>query len=231
MKYSKGAILSQFSCVYATVYNIGQRYLLSTWSDVSQQVSGFTWKTDGDTQSVCMQMALIQLPSWGMLYDQCRYNYIQIWLHSIFYPYLSIFCCKGACLLCQEIPWARAYLSISLFIPYWVEFPINPSLWRSQDAWPLLVMQLSPKVKPLSSQQSSSLMKCCILWDHSHFFQQLIPDRKSIGNSSHFLRSKGSFMWWSRREFQGYSRALLPVQCFLCLFEEVVGCKPAFVQK
>lgn len=137
-----------------------------------------------------MQMALIQLPSWGMLYDQCRYNYIQIWLRSIFYPYLSIFCCKGACLLCQEIPWARAYLSVSLFIPYWVEFPIKPPLWRSQDAWPLLLMQLSPKVKPLSSRQSNSLMICCILWDHLHFFEQLIPDGKSIGNSSHFFEEQ-----------------------------------------
>lgn len=152
-----------------------------------------------------------------------KFGYTPYFIHI--YPYSAA---KGLVSFAKKSPGQKR---ISLFIPYWVEFPINPSLWRSQDAWPLLVMQLSPKVKPLSSQQSSSLMKCCILWDHSHFFQQLIPDGKSIGSSSHFLRSKGSFMWWSRREFQGYSRALLPVRCFLCLFEEVVGCKPAFVQK
>lgn len=68
---------------------------LSAPSDVSQQFTEFKWGAGADLQSVCTEMALGQLPSCGMLCEQSRYNYSQIWPQSIFYPYLSIFCCKG----------------------------------------------------------------------------------------------------------------------------------------
>lgn len=82
-------------------------------------------------------------------------------------------------------------LSNSLFIPYWVEFPTNSPLWRSQDAWPLLVMQLSPKIRPLSPRQPVSLRKCCSIWNHSQFSeQQLILDTKPVGDSLDFFKEQ-----------------------------------------
>lgn len=54
-------------------------------------------------------------------------------------------------------------LSNSLFlswvyttVSYWVEFPTSSPLWRGQDSWPLLGIELSPRIRPLAPWQPVS---------------------------------------------------------------------------